>query len=95
MSGWIKAAAAGAFVAVFAIACATTGHPPAPPPLGSSLPACAASTVIPDDVQVCVGSFTPEGLACVVCDVPTPCLLSSVGVYCTATCGDPYCGQEP
>lgn len=95
MRGWLKAAALGAFVACFAIACAHS-RPPAPPSYSTTVPACPG-VVMPeptaDDVCVVKGEteFTPEGLACVVCNVEAGCLHAEGAVYCTPTCRDSYC----
>jgi hypothetical protein len=94
MRDWVGALLLGAIT--FALGCASGPPRPAPaPPLASAVAPCADPQPHPTVDDVCDGHATPEGLQCVLCDVPRGCLLVDAAVYCAPACVDPYCGDGP
>lgn len=78
------------FSAALALLC---GCPrPLPPPISSvpGMPTCGMTSPTADDV--CLGLFTPSGLACVQCPGVSGCYDAELAVYCVAGgCADTAC----
>lgn len=77
----------GLALAVFVCACGPVPPPPPGPP--ASVPFCADSVHAKLE-NICIGTFTKGGYACVQCEAGG-CIERSVMVFCVANCLDPRC----